>query len=828
LRALVAKRLKESPDDGWALARRGELRMHDGDVAGAVESLRRALEIAPENQEVRSLLTRTYLAALEQDFPAHQDMAKEMESLIDTPDQRMRYLRTLAAGLQAQGQLAEAFAAYVSLSDLVAEEAKHLPSLLEETVSVEPAWSVRFARWLPARMAELYTAADSELRDEIGTAVSARLNTALQGSRQDLERFISFFGFHELSAAARLEFANHLLEANSWLEAELQLTTLLEQESPQLTPQALALLARLYTNASYSDLAVSCYEQLRDDWSDVECSDGKTGRQLYDDARRQNLLQAAWQRPRGWLRGKSEVSEPERSLSRQSYRRVFPIPFHAQSGPATEMTQMVFDAGMNGAVARDAFGRQLFHVKLTGGMTFYCQQPGMSQVSRRGHLLFLTLADQLAAVDVLRAQRNEEDTILWRHSLTQPVPDLAPDPPKSAVRDHENPFNPHDPRTFFLADGSGSALGQTGPVTRHGAYFLKLRTLTCVDLLSGQLQWSRSDVPQGSKLFGDDTFVFAVPPGESEALVFSGRDGRLIGRQSTPETQRTWTTCGRFVLAWQVASKDKRLELHDAASGKIVWSETLDEDARGCLIENREVAIFEPNGRFLIRSLEHDQPLLEQMLEPEENLVAIQMVPSDDQYLLLTTSDGSRVGAVNGGLAVYPIRGRVYAFDRASGEPQWSSPARIEDYGLPSGQPEDSPVLWFVRQYTKRDAAATRAASLRTAIVCIDRRTGRLLLEKDELPSQANFCEIFANRSEQTSTLSIPGFSFQVTFTDEPVAEEPPAEIRSATRAASTTTNSLSRITNAVMEALRSERVAEDPFDGGNAQGKPEQQEQPR
>ena len=44
------------------------MRVNEGDLSGALESLRKAHEIAPEDAEIRTLVVSTFLAALRDDF----------------------------------------------------------------------------------------------------------------------------------------------------------------------------------------------------------------------------------------------------------------------------------------------------------------------------------------------------------------------------------------------------------------------------------------------------------------------------------------------------------------------------------------------------------------------------------------------------------------------------------------------------------------------------------------------------------------------------------------------------------------------------------------
>jgi hypothetical protein len=104
----------------------------------------------------------------------------------------------------------------------------------------------------------------------------------------------------------------------------------------------------------------------------------------------------------------------------------------------------------------------------------------------------------------------------------------------------------------------------------------------------------------------------------------------------------------------------------------------------------------------------------------------------------------------------------------------------------------------------------------RTAILCLDRRTGRILLKKDELQSQANLHDILVDRTAQTSTLSIPGHTFVLTFTDEPIPPEPSAQTGSASSTAEIPPGIMREFADSMRHVLMSGTRAPSPFDDEN------------
>jgi hypothetical protein len=126
------------------------------------------------------------------------------------------------------------------------------------------------------------------------------------------------------------------------------------------------------------------------------------------------------------------------------------------------------------------------------------------------------------------------------------------------------------------------------------------------------------------------------------------------------------------------------------------------------------------------------------------------------------------------------VSGHVYAFDRASGKSQWAKPAYIDQQGFLAGQPNELPVFTFIRNV--QSAPPNRNQPMHGSVLCLDKRTGRLVYSDDELP-QINGFDISGNLDDKTVTLSFasllnqPGTSptpVTLKFTDEPVKSAAP------------------------------------------------------
>ncbi len=797
LRRLVDQRLAKSADDAWALARHGELLVNDGQQEQALGVLRRAYELAPRDEAVRTLLVSSFLELLRKDFAGHVAVAPAIEPQIHLPHQRLEFLRLMAAGMEQSGDVAGAAQKYLQLATMQIENFDPYGASESPTVIAETRRTVRLDRWVQARLAHVYKEADDVSRAQMSEAV--RNDNASEG---ELRQFIKYFGFLPLADQARLQLVPTLAVSDRALEADLLLARLEKNVSRQQTGTVVAKVAAQLLQLDETELAAHYYQKLVEGWSDVDCGSGKTGRELYVAAAKQNALRDRLFSVSQWPVGQTKWHESHDRRSRQSPRSNLFVPLVEQQRPAGRQFSIVYDGGVSSIVLRDDRGQEWLRLPLADGNSYNDQPDGTNYAKVFGQLLYVVLGDQSVALDLSRGPQNDA-AILWRAGLSVPVPDVGVARPNAREWKNINPLDRTATSTYSMVDTAGKPVGSAGPVTDVGITYLQSTTLICADPITGEPIWKLRDMEPGCSLFGDGELTFAAPRESTTSQVIDSRTGRILGKRNVPDWQHRWATHGRFVLAWEnqptgeqhgnvqdddLPSTDVRLFLYDAWREVDVWSQAFSAAARGTLVKDDQVAIMEPDGRFLIRSLRGADVVLDQNIEPEPDLAAIHVMPSTDRYLLVTDTDKKPVAngthsvqELDDSLPAPLIFGHVHAFRRDSGEPLWQTPATIENYSLPLVQPNESPTLWFLRRGTSATSLNSPAPSERISVLCLDRRDGRLLLAVDDVaaarPTSYNVQVDFEN---STVTLVVGGFGFVVEFTDEPAAPEPTAQTGSA------------------------------------------------
>ena len=473
------------------------------------------------------------------------------------------------------------------------------------------------------------------------------------------------------------------------------------------------------------------------------------------------------------------------------------------NGPVLPGTSVVCDQRTQMLVVRDGYGRDLVQVGLARSDRQFFPVPPVTTARLNGHLMLLQTNSEVVAISTLRTSRRSGDAILWREDLAQ----LSDNDFNNGRQNFQQRGKsmPWGQMRQFLTDASNRPIGVLGPVTRHGVVFQRLRELACVDPLSGETLWTRSDVEPGVELFGDDELIFIVPPNKTEAVVVSALDGRELGRREVGHNDTRWTTLGRLVLAWKGGNQQTTVRLFDAWTGIDVLTRQVANETKGHLIGTDEFALLQPDGQFAIHALRDGQPRVQANVGEVPKLNWIRVLRSQDQYLLLADRSVEKrdnkftLQPLQATLATTVARAHLHAFDRHTGRAQWPVPAVVEDFSLFHDQPAEVPALTFFRQYQKQN----RPSGQQLAILCLDKRDGRVLFEKDELVSPQQVFDITADQENKRLTISTPVKSFTLTFTDAPVAPEPPAQLGYEASVSATTSEDVVKELNKGKEFIK-------------------------
>jgi len=328
-----------------------------------------------------------------------------------------------------------------------------------------------------------------------------------------------------------------------------------------------------------------------------------------------------------------------------------------------------------------------------------------------------------------------------------------------------------------------------------------------MDPVTGETLWVSRDLAPESAVFGDRQYVFLVPPGSGEATVLRATDGKVLGTRDVPLEGDRLATFGRRILAWSGTDSHRLLEMIDPWSGGAVWpSLEFKADAQLDLLRDEgRVAVFEPDGRFVLIDVADGRKVIDAKVEAESLLSGIHVLASPDGYLLVVEgvdreSDGDpnrQVHPVHATKSIKIERGRVYAFDR-QGHVRWEAPRSIEDQYLPLDQPCRLPTLTFASVVRKRDDRGRFETGI--SILSIDKRTGRTILDQT-FDGPTNSFRLTGDPQRKTVQVELQKKLVTLAFTDEPEPEPTEAEATAGGADTQPTPNTARALWNSVRKA---------------------------
>jgi outer membrane protein assembly factor BamB/tetratricopeptide (TPR) repeat protein len=758
LRREISGRLARNADDASALLLQGQILWDDGQLADATQCFRRAHVLG--SPEARELLRSALLDGLREDFAAYRGASTELEKLVDAPEQRATLLRLMAAGFEESGEHRQALDRYIQLMDLDGPQ----PDL----VSVSRDRSLRLDRLVQVRLADLrgkMSASDLQYFDRL--IQSRRAEATAEEDPRQLARYLDYFGAQPDAEGALGELADKLAKTGEFLRAELALRKLGRADSPQQAASALARWAGVLREAGRTDDAATCYRWLEERFADVPCLDGKKIEEWKAKLPANSTVRRAMAGPESWASGQVEcaVTGPDAPVPSSYHRQM--LRFTEGRAPFFQDTDITLDRQKAALVATDGYGRQRWLLSLAeeAEQNQFRVSAGFMRLHSQDHLLLVSMAGKLLAVDSLGTPQHKGPRVVWTRDLAARQ--------DASRRDHRA-------RVVMANLPAGAARFLTQPFSERGTALplavsdelvciSQFRHLIAMDPATGETVWSRHDLKPDSRVFGDHQFVFVVPPEGTAATVLATRDGSLLGQREIPASQIA--TLGCRILAQHDVDGHEQLRLHDPWDGTTLWSSReFTPGSQITLVDQQAAAVFEPEGRLALIDLAEGRPIVDTQLGQASEILRLSVLSAPGLYFAvahLQDSEDELVRTVQpiGGVSSETIeRARVYAFDD-QGKALWPSPLEIEDQCLPLDQPELLPVLAFVCAY--KEPLPTGRTETGTSLLCVDKRTGRVVCEEHFKWRNSTFHAV-GDPEKQTVQIQLQRATVTLTFTDKP------------------------------------------------------------
>jgi outer membrane protein assembly factor BamB len=381
--------------------------------------------------------------------------------------------------------------------------------------------------------------------------------------------------------------------------------------------------------------------------------------------------------------------------------------------------------------------------------------------------MLLSLGFQVLAIDTLGTPGKDGPRVLWRQDLTDV---LAGRPGQMGI--HGQAVNmPWGQPRFVAADGHNRQVGNTGPLTDEFACFQRQRNLIAVNPLTGDTQWSRAGIQPGSDVFGDGERLFITARNSNEALVLRALDGEELGHRRVPPPEQRLATLGSRVVTWTTVDGKMQLLMRDVWADKDLWQRSFDAGAHTWPIDDQAVGVLDRQGHFVVLALSDGSVQIDAKVPAEPTLHEVFVFRTPTHDLLVTNRpaqnrDGDNVQPVPGGFGNPVINGTVHGFERSSGKLAFSTP--VNNRSLTFNQPSELPVLVFASQIYRTAAMRNsgEAAMPRAAVLCIDKRTGRVVYD-EQSAGPITTIELQGDPDAHQVTLKTIRATARLTFTAE-------------------------------------------------------------
>lgn len=469
----------------------------------------------------------------------------------------------------------------------------------------------------------------------------------------------------------------------------------------------------------------------------------------------------------------------------------------------------------NAIVVTDGFGRRMgepLPVDDASGRfaVVAAMQPSIADASVLGRLVVVRFGSTLAGFEV----RPEGNRRLWTRSDEGPMPIQVNRQARVVVRRNAGislGMRPVEPTDAGSADGEI----QVGQAVTDGVPVLSQRTLDVCDPATGRVVWSRSKLPAAAEIFGDETCVVVCPRDGRKAMVLSMIDGRVLVTRDVPPREQRLATVGRSVVAIEGAAQTSpsadgkgdgptwaprntlvglggRVSLVsiDPLSGHRLPLGTFAADARATQLEGEGLAVLEPDGRFTVVDVARGAPRFSVKLPAAPDTIEqLHVLPWQDRLIVAVGRPetpeeqrrleglGTITGVPSGGWQATEetilLTGSVWALDRKTGESIWPVPATVLRHGLPLQQPQDLPVLVFVRQIHSPSGEDRP----RLSILCLDKRTGHAVYDDDRAGTDHHplfSSEIVGDPGSHSVEISRGADRLRLVFDGRPIPPHPP------------------------------------------------------
>lgn len=764
------------------LVRQGELAMADGDLDRALDAIESAYQLEPENDDIRLLLMKAGIEALQKDFVKYSPRIQSFEELIRNGPRQM-YLFGLINGFRKQGEYVDAFR---SLMELSQDRLIRLARGEYGRANFEPETGLEIQEdhWIASQAELLWELADEGQRKAIGEIVADQIATLEKTVLPIQLRDSIHLKELPLMTPMQLNSVSRLIAIQEFALAEQTLARLRERlEDPErleaeinqavnrsdLSEQYQAALLDLNVKALRRSEVVRQVEASGRAMEEVDALLATREREFSSQGIFPGFapmttpeLQNAYLPIADWPAATKEIEFPpvERKLSRFS-------------GVACEIVHHEGDAlkdwsfvmQLSELIIQNPWGREIMSVRFSGDQNV----PDNPRVHVVNSLVFLETEYELFAIDTLSAGLGKR-RVLWQERFgAAESNDLFQGRGRSrrSARQRETLWGTTEfDNPFQVITATYSS------VIVHFA-----DEIICFDALNGKRLWTRRGFHKKLHCGVDGTNLTVWEPALSRLSLLDIRNGVLNIQRSRPEIaeQKTLTTSGRFLITNAFPNRGDSEE-----SVMTVWDLSDDEkildrsfpSGTSAVIRDDRILFWLPNGTIVFWNLdERSESTWETGVTAAVN--RMHLLPFNENWIVMPRSAAAEflnptVNLANhdaGGL-YSKVSGPILAISPNDGKPLWDAPVQCREFYFAKSTLLRSPVLPLMRTLMFSTEKSGQAQE-KTSFAFLDVRNGKLIHANDNYRSSRGFeFGMVIDPAEQWTAVGYGGQIAKIRFDD--------------------------------------------------------------
>ncbi|WP_166826868.1 outer membrane protein assembly factor BamB family protein [Thalassoroseus pseudoceratinae] len=616
----IDQALRENPNDLDSRIRRGRMRLHLGDDAGAVEDFRFVLASQPTGTAVEQLAD-VFIRRVQNDFGNLENDADLLAKLPMSPEQTRQFFLAYIDGLMNQKRYVDAF--------LKGIECGQSGTLTSELESVSGTWSASAREQLAARIhfawnqlskneRQTVRATTSEIGKNLETVSQAQFWLTLLPSDAVSEDFDRLVREHSNHLSCRTEYA-------------VSLERLRRSSEPQIAASATVELLTLQTKAGYLESAAKLVNELAQQFPEVQLATGQTGAEFADAWNKKHKPSELWTPTHNPWSGRQLESK---LLPNGTSQREFPLLWRGEHSPIFADWSFTLSPTRSHLIARDGFGRPRWELQVhEDGL----QVPiyNESFVAAKGHLLLVSFGSEFMVLETLTDDGTPR--ILWRRNQME---DFAEDPQGRVKGGNVQRFRmsryagPHR-LMYEHTDDEGRPLGGITPPNDSIIVYQAGTFVRAADRYTGEIRWQYRNIARGCRIFATNSRIFLVQP-DDEIWILRATDGARVLNDNPTTADSLFAVFGQHGLSWNQTREKSELLCTDLATGENLWQNEFEPGAAVSAFCSDEVAVLDRSGAFHILGIEDGKPRFQTTLPDQPRLLMMAVVRSEARYLVLT------------------------------------------------------------------------------------------------------------------------------------------------------------------------------------------------